>query len=241
MARVAGRVFALGGVLVAAAPSPPQLRGASPDDSVERGLRRQHEPCITEADIDATIEAFMGAVVSIGKLAQNCSAAKHAALGALNAAYAYDVPNVSVLFKPTLTEKPWVYRPTKELALSYFVGTCVCPGATTANETVACGEADGYFAPDFGFAFGLDNEGFSKVERGGVGAGGRSGTNFWYNVGGPFCHAALAQGPICFTAAGSGSVTCVDKTFGFVPNPDPKGALRVLLSTHHSSLQAASR
>jgi len=198
--------------------------------------------CITEADMDATIDAFMGAVVAIGKEAGNCTAAKSAALGALNAAYAYDVPDVTVMFKPTLTTYPHVYRPTKESALSYFVGTCVCPGAIVPfpEAPEGCGLEEGYYAPDTGFAFGASPEfnGWSKVERGGTAKGGKPGSNFWFNTGGRFCDAALAQGPICFTAGEDGSTTCVDKTFGFVRNPDKsKGALRSLLSTHHSSLQ----
>jgi len=198
-----------------------------------------HE-CITPKDMDATIGAFMGAVEAIGKEAGNCTAAKEAAVGALDAAYAYHVPDVTVLFKPTLTVPPHVYRPTKSGALSYFVGTCVCPGATVplSEAPEGCGLAQGYYAPDTGFAFGASPgfKGWTKVEPGGEKRGGKPGTNFWYNHGGRFCHAAVAQGPVCFTAGEDGSVTCVDKTFGFVPNPDKSaGALRAVLSTHHSS------
>ena len=100
---------------------------------------------------------------------------------------------------------------------------------------------DGYFAPDTGFAFNAPSfKGWSKVERGGLKRGGKLGSNFWYQAGGKFCHAAVAQGPICFTEPKNGNVTCVDKTFGFVPNPAygfKTGALKALLSTHHSSLQ----
>jgi hypothetical protein len=200
------------------------------------------EPCITEKDMNQTIEAFYGAVVAIGEVAQNCQAAKEVAMGALDAAYAYNVPGVTVQFKPTLTELPWIFRPTQPLALSYFVGKCVCPGATTASSTDPCTEEEGYYAPDFGFALGPEEQGWSKVEPGGVALGGNPQTNFWYNMDGPFCHAATAQGPVCFTAAFDGNVSCVDKTFGFVLNPDraKDGALRVLLSTHHSSSHISS-
>jgi len=209
------------------------------DDGTDTGS------CITPADMDATIDAFMGAVVAIGKEAGNCAKAKAAALGALDAAYAYDVPGITVLFKPTLTVFPYVYRPTKAGALSYFVGTCVCPGATVPLPEApdGCDLKDGYYEPDTGFAFGSPPgfKGWSKVERGGTAKGGKPGTNFWYQSGGQFCNAAVAQGPICFTAADSGNVTCVDKTFGFVPNPKycpwKKDKLKVLLSTHHSSVQ----
>jgi hypothetical protein len=200
------------------------------------------EPCISELDMNRTIEAFYGAVVAIGMVSQDCSAAKEAAMGALDAAYAYNVPGVTVQFKPTLTELPWIFRPTQPLALSYFVGKCVCPGATTAAETLPCSEADGYYAPDFGFALGPEEQGWEKVAPGtnlwaGQGMGGNPDTNFWYNMDGPFCHAATAQGPVCFTPRADGNLSCVDKTFGFVLNPDraKEGALRVLLSTHHSS------
>jgi len=198
------------------------------------------QDCITEKDMDATIDAFMGTVLQISKEANNCTAAKATALGALNAAYAYGVKGVTVQFKPTLTVAPHVYRPTQEGALSYFVGTCVCPGATTPemNAPKGCGEKQGYYAPDSGFGFGSSlTTPWVKVVRGGTKVGGRPKTNFWFNTGGNFCHAATAQGPICFVDA-AGETVCVDKTFGFVPNPSKeKGALRALLSTHHSSLQ----
>jgi len=202
--------------------------------------------CITEADMDATIEAFMGAVVAIGKESGDCAAAKSTAQGALDAAYAYSVKGLTVQFKPTLTVFPYNYRPTEAMALSYFVGTCVCPGVTVPLPVApnGCGLEDGYYANDTGFAFGdpPSFKGWSKVEFGGTARGGNPDTKsgFWYQTGGGFCHAAVAQGPICFTSAEDGSVTCVDKTFGFVPNPGctfKKGSLRALLSTHHSSLQ----
>jgi len=207
-----------------------QLRG-------EARAADRHDGCITRADMDATITAFMHAVVSIGKEVGNCTSAKAAALGALDAAYAYDVAGVTVLFKPTMTVGPDVYRSTKEGALSYFIGTCVCPGIKDPSAAPTCGKAEGYFAPDSGFAFASSSgfRGWSKVERGGALQGGE----FRYNIDGPFCHAAQAQGPICFTSAHDQSVACVDKTFGFVVNPNQKqpGTLRALLNIHHSSKQ----
>ena len=172
-------------------------------------------------------------------LASNCTTAKTEAQGVIATAYAYGVPDVTVQFKPTLTVAPYVYRPTAEGALSYFIGPCVCPGAvdisSVNNET--CGMSDGYFAPDAGFAFGPDFTGWKEVTYGGTAKGGKEGTNFWYNLGGKFCHDPTAQGPLCFTPEDGSAPTCVDKTFGFVPNPDPNGALKALLSTHHSSAQ----
>lgn len=211
------------------------------EDSEEVGLIQSrfgpYKKCITPADMDKVIDEFMAGVIALGKLAGNCTEAKDAALKAIKALYAYDVQDVTVLFKPTLTEYPYVYRPTQDGALSYFVGTCVCPGVEKPKEP-GCGKEDGYYAPDTGFAFGPDFKGWSKVERGGTEKGGRPGTNFWYNSGGRWCETPQAQGPICFTAAVDGSVTCVDKTFTFVSNPDRShGAMPALLSAHHSSLQ----
>merc|ERR1719382_1313599 len=206
------------------------------NDCWQLNTKTTAEPCITEKDMNQTIEAFYAAVVAIGEVSQDCPKAKEAAMGALDAAYAYNVPGVTVQFKPTLTVLPWIFRPTQPLALSYFVGTCVCPDATTPAETPRCTEQDGYYAPDFGFALGPDFQGWAKVENGGVARGGNPQTNFWYNMDGQFCHAATAQGPVCFTG-NNGEEACVDKTFGVVLNPDKAGALRVLLSTHHSSSQ----
>lgn len=203
------------------------------------GAGQVHEAreCITQADMDVTIDAFMNAVVSIGRHADNCTAAKEAALGYLEAAYAYNVLGVNVLSNPTLTLLPHVYRPTKESAPSYFIGKCICPGATSPTDpNVPCGVPERHFAPDDGFAL-IDGHGWAKVERGGLAKGGREGSGFWYNLDGPFFHAAQAQGPMCFTSAGDGNMTCVDKTFGLVQNPDPSGPLRALLYVHHSSLR----
>jgi len=192
--------------------------------------------------VDATIQAFMEAVPALSPLGSNCAQAKTEASAVIATAYAYEVPNVTVQFKPTLTVAPHVYRPTAAGALSYFIGPCVCPGAVDISsaypaDSETCGESEGYYAPDDGFAFGPDWTGWKEVTYGGTAKGGKEGTNFWYNLGGEFCHAATAQGPLCFTPTDGSAPTCVDKTFGFVPNPDPNGALKALLSTHHSSAQ----
>jgi len=196
--------------------------------------------CLTIKDMDKTMETFMHAVTNIGQHVDDCAKAKATATASLDAAYAYNVKNVTVLFKPTLTEAPNVYRPTQAGALSYFVGACVCPGVEKPvfPAPKGCGMKQGYYEPDNGFAFGPDFTQWSKVSFGGVKKGGnpKTKTNFWYNVGGRFCQAPQAQGPICFTDQ-KGEDTCVDKTFSFVPNPDKKGALRALIVVHDSSLQ----
>lgn len=196
--------------------------------------------CLTIKDMDETIKTFMGAVTNIGQHVDDCAAAKATATASLEAAYAYNVgENVTVLFKPTLTTAPNVYRPTQAGALSYFVGACVCPGVEKPvfPAPKGCGKKQGYYAPDAGFAFGPDFTQWSKVSLGGVKKGGKPKTNFWYNVGGKFCQAPQAQGPICFTDQ-DGADTCVDKTFSFVPNPHMMpGALRALIVVHDSSLQ----
>lgn len=216
------------------------------NDCWQLGTKVETEPCITEKEMNQTIEAFYGAVVAIGANYEDCAAAKEAALGALNAAYAYNnVDGVTVQFKPTLTELPDIYRPTQELALSYFVGPCVCPGADAKGiaDAGTCSEEEGLAPGDFGFAFGPSTKprtGWAKVEAGGAARGGNPETNFWYNVNGPFCHAPTAQGPVCFWPPFENRPpTCVDKTFGFVRNPKggQEGQLPVLLSTHHSSSQ----
>lgn len=77
---------------------------------------------ITEADVLAAQLAWGEALVQISKDYDNggIAKAKATASAVLDAAYGYQFG--PVLFKPTLTTAPQTFRPTKEGALSYFVG-----------------------------------------------------------------------------------------------------------------------
>ncbi|PXA82671.1 hypothetical protein DMC25_19665 [Caulobacter sp. D4A] len=78
---------------------------------------------ITEAEVLAAADAWGRGLVSIsvaynGKR-ENLPRAKAVASAFIDRAYGYNLG--PVLFKPTLTTKPHVFRLTKEGALSYFV------------------------------------------------------------------------------------------------------------------------
>lgn len=77
---------------------------------------------ITEADVISAQRAWGDALVKISKDYEEGGVAKaKATAGAvLDAAYGYQFG--PVLFKPTLTTAPQTFRPTREGALSYFVG-----------------------------------------------------------------------------------------------------------------------
>ncbi|MEO0574682.1 MAG: phosphoribosyl-AMP cyclohydrolase [Pseudomonadota bacterium] len=77
---------------------------------------------ITEADLQAARVAWGDALIAIAKAyeADGIEGAKALADGVLDAAYGYNLG--PVLFKPTLASGEKTFRPTKEGALSYFVG-----------------------------------------------------------------------------------------------------------------------
>ena len=77
---------------------------------------------ITLADVEKAQTAWGAALIQISKDFKEGGAekAKATANAVLDAAYGYNMG--PVLFKPTLTVVPQTFRPTKEGALSYFVG-----------------------------------------------------------------------------------------------------------------------
>ena len=188
--------------------------------------------CITRSQVDASQAAWASALENIGKAwtgsedgknAQDCTAAKQAAEGALDAAYAYGSQPNKVLFKPTLTSGAHTFRNDRAGALSYFVGSCA-----GSNHI----EQDGGFA--LGYSAGTAGDpstyqGFTNVQF----------HDMSYHLaeseGSPFCESALAQGKMTITSRLTGAKTTVDKTFAYVKNPDANGA-PLLLTVHHSSL-----
>ena len=75
---------------------------------------------ITKKEVNAAQQAWCDALVAIGKTSEEGGDAKALALKVLTEAYDYD--NGKVFFKPTLAYGKNTFRPTKEGALSYFVG-----------------------------------------------------------------------------------------------------------------------
>ena len=77
---------------------------------------------ITEQDVLAATKIWGDALVAISTAydEQGIEAATELANGALDAAYGYNLG--PVLFKPTLASGEKTFRPTREGALSYFVG-----------------------------------------------------------------------------------------------------------------------
>ena len=152
---------------------------------------------LSEKDVLAAQQGWCDALVDISQAheKQGQPAAKALAEKVIDAAYGYQMG--AVLFKPTLTVKPQTFRPTKEGALSYFVG------------------GNSNFPNDSGFAL----KGWQKceIENNAVFLAGDS---------------ASTIGKVHFTAK-DGSVTSVDKTWGFVK--DDAGAVRIIL--HHPSLE----
>lgn len=152
---------------------------------------------LSEKEVLAAQQGWCSALVDISKTHETKGqpAAKALAEKVIDAAYGYQMG--AVLFKPTLTVVPQTFRPTKEGALSYFVG------------------GNSNFPADSGFAL----KGWQKceIENNAVFVAGDS---------------ASTIGKVHFTAK-DGSVTSVDKTWGFVK--DDAGAVRIML--HHSSLE----
>lgn len=77
---------------------------------------------ITLEEIEAAQAAWGKALIQISKdyKSGGIDKARSTASEVLDAAYGYD--SGPVLFKPTLTQTPQTFRPTKEGALAYFVG-----------------------------------------------------------------------------------------------------------------------
>ena len=197
--------------------------------------------CVTKDEINARIQSFADAVPGISQEfwtngggpdggpngtdslnTEACQAAFDLAVATLDAAYGYDG---TVLFKPTLTTGNTTFRPTRNGALSYFIGT-ECLNLVGAPEDQFPEAGSSFY--EYGFALNNYNGG-----RGFVTPTVWDPASFLYRVRFENCEAPVAMGPMCFTANGTeaGSGPCVDKTFGF--NRARDGT--VLITTHHSS------
>lgn len=154
---------------------------------------------ISEQEVLAAQQGWCSALVNISNTHETSgqAAAKTLAGNIIDAAYGYQMG--AVLFKPTLTVNPQTFRPTRDGALSYFVG------------------GDATYPQDTGFAL----KGWKQCEI----------VNSAIFIAGD---SATTMGKVHFTD-GTGAVTSVDKTWGFVK--DDAGALRIVL--HHSSLEYA--
>jgi hypothetical protein len=151
-----------------------------------------------------------------------CTAAYAVAVATLDTAYGYDG---KVLFKPTLTTGATTFRPTRNGALSYFIGTqCLRAAGTPADQFPAPGSS--FY--EYGFALANYNGG-----TGYVAPTVWDPASYFYRIKWENCDAPVAMGAMCFTPTGGapGSGACVDKTFGF--NREKDG--NVVITTHHSS------
>ena len=77
---------------------------------------------ITDQELEQAREVWGNALVAVSKAYEDggIDAAREVANGALDAAYGYNMG--PVLFKPTLASGEQTFRPTRDGALSYFVG-----------------------------------------------------------------------------------------------------------------------
>ena len=77
---------------------------------------------ITERDLEAAVSAWGEGLIAVAKAyeADGIDGARDVAGAVLDAAYGYALG--PVLFKPTLASGEQTFRPTREGALSYFVG-----------------------------------------------------------------------------------------------------------------------
>lgn len=191
---------------------------------------------ITTDDMDGLVDAFCGAAVGISDAfwdnggkhhlqadaypQEACDMAYEAALGALNLAYNY--PD-TVLFKPTLTTRPFTFRPTIEGALSYFIGTDCLLKAGGAEMQYPPGNTGEFKEYGFGLAnYDADGmyKGFDSCD--------------WipdhYVTGNTV---AVAQGQVEFHRKEGGS-SIVDKTFSF-GIAKKNGVPLPVITGHHSS------
>lgn len=74
----------------------------------------------TDEQVVSTLQLWCDNVVQIGQIHSEGGDVASAAAQIIRDNYDYD--NGKVLFKPTLTFGPQTFRPTKEGALSYFIG-----------------------------------------------------------------------------------------------------------------------
>merc|ERR1711988_2057103 len=147
---------------------------------------------ITEAEVLECQAKWANAIASISSVYLEGGDYVAAAGEAAGKLYGYGHGNV--LFKPTkATKHP--FRPTGEVAMSYFVG----------SKAMNMPEFDG---EDAGFAIN-GGKGWSKVVF----------TNHQIDLNGP---TAIAMGPYDFTDASSGDIVTVEYTFGYKRCADGK-------------------
>jgi hypothetical protein len=90
-------------------------------ESLQESSSQNVSKSITIAEVQAAEQAWCDALVAIGKTHEQGGDVKAHALQVLTEAYNYD--HGTVFFKPTLAYGKNTFRPTKEGALSYFVGS----------------------------------------------------------------------------------------------------------------------
>ena len=147
---------------------------------------------ITESEVVELQAKWANAIKTISKTYKEEGDYIKAAGDAAGELYGYG--HTDVLFKPTkATKHP--FRPTGEVAMSYFVG------ADAMNM-------DEYKGEDAGFAIN-GGKGWSNVVF----------TNHQIDLNGPV---AIAMGSYDFTDASSGDVVTVEYTFGYKRNEDGK-------------------
>ena len=193
--------------------------------------------CITKDEMIARIQSFADSVPAISQAfwtngggadgtsypAKACQAAFDLAVATLDVAYLYDG---IVLFKPTLTTGQTTLRPTRNGALSYFIGTqCLKLVGAPQDQFPSAG------SPFYEYGFALNNY---NGGQGYVAPTVWDPASFLFRLKWENCDAPVAAGQMCFTAVGptgTAQEVCVDKTFAF--NREKDGT--VVITTHHSS------
>lgn len=197
-------------------PEPKQLRGAVYLESDAKETSSASAVKISEDDMDGLVDAFCGAAVAISEAFWKnggkhhseddaypqaaCDAAYDVANEALNGAYNYPDP---VLFKPTLATAPYMFRPTIQGAMSYFIGTECLLKSGNAEDQFPPGN-DGTSFREHGFALANYGPSYSGIS-------GCSWVPYAYVTG---VNAGVAQGRVIFERV-EGTESIVDKTFSF--------------------------
>jgi hypothetical protein len=106
--------FTLGGVVIAVAMTVHLMASPAPAaDPPAKGA-------ITDAEVNAAQQAWCDGLVKIGKVYKD--AGDYKAVAGQLIEDLYDYKDGKVFFKPTLASGKNTFRPTREGALSYFVG-----------------------------------------------------------------------------------------------------------------------
>jgi hypothetical protein len=130
-----------------------------------------------------------------------CQRAYEIAHGAIDGAYGYAD---SVLFKPTLTTEPYTYRPTRNGALSYFIGTECLNMVGLETEQFPDGNGDGKLFQENGFAINRHLYSDGVQQRMGWSGLEYDLDKFLYRIdpeGGQNCETTVVQGQMCFVHA----------------------------------------